>query len=137
MKTNQLIKRDDLLRVYEQNLSRDEKSSLSQLLGYAQASGLKTYLRRKPDAYLSNVKTDKVIDFFSTRRGFSDQLSIANRKLATLDFAARETEDLLAQIKSMIARLQGISDIEYLEKVKQGLTVLTATIDTQIQINNL
>lgn len=133
----QLIKRNDLLRVYEQNLSIDEKSALKNSLGYAQASGLKAYLRRKPDAYLGDIETNKVNSFFATRGGFQSQLDTANSKLATLDFEAQETEDMLEQIKSIIIRLQGMSDIEYLQKVKQGLVVATTTADTQIQIHNL
>lgn len=133
----QLIKRNDVLRVYEQNLSREEKSELSQLLGYSQASGLKSYLKRKPDAYLGDIDTNTVNNFFATRGGFQNQLATANSKLATLEFEAQETEDMIDQIKSIITRLQGMSDVEYLQRVKQGLIVATATVDTQIQIHSL
>lgn len=44
---------------------------------------------------------------------------------------------MLEQIKSIIVRLQGMSDVEYLQKVKKGLVVATKTADTQIQIHNL
>lgn len=132
-----LIKRNDLLRVYEQNLSREDKTEISQLLNYAQASGLKSYLKRKPDAYLLEDETKVVNDFFAFRGGFQDQLVLANKKLEKHDFETKETQDLIEVIKVVITKIQGISDTDYLAKVKESLEVATTAVDTQIKINNL
>lgn len=128
------IKRIELLNVYENNLSRGEKSEISQKLGYAQAGGLKSYLKRMPDSYLNLEYTTIVNNFFAVRGGFKEQLAIANKKLEKLD---SDSKDLIDIIVSLIPRIQEINDINYLNKVKQGLEVAISTADTQLKIIKL
>lgn len=132
-----LIKRKALLRVYEQNLSKKDKTEISELLNYAKASSLKRYLNRLPESYLNLEETKIVFDFFSVRGGFDEQLAIANKKLQKHDLETKETEDLLEIIKSTIPRIQVISDTEYLNRLKESLEVVISTVDTQFKINNL
>lgn len=126
------IKRIELLKVYENNLSRGEKSEISQKLGYAQAGGLKSYLKRMPDSYLNLEYTTIVNNFFAIRGGFKEQLAIANKKLEKHD-----DSNLIDLIVSLIPRIQEVDDINYLNKVKQGLEVAISTTDTQLKILEL
>ena len=132
-----LIKRNDLLQIYEQNLAKRDKTELSELLSYAHAGSLKRYLNRLPEAYLNLGETEVVSNFFLLRGGFDEQLAIANKKLQKRHFEKKETENLLEIIKYTIPKIQGISDIEYLNKVKEVLAVAISTLENQIKINNL
>lgn len=131
------IKRNELLRVYENNLSRSDKSEISQKLGYAQAGGLKSYLKRLPNSFLNLEDTTIVNNFFAVRGGFKEQLVMANKKLEKHDLENKETKDLIDIIVSIIPRIQEINDTSYLNKVKESLEVAISTVDTQFKINKL
>ena len=132
-----LIKKGDLLRIYEKNLSKRDKTEMSVLLDYSSAGSLKRALKNGKDSYLDSEETQIVNEFFKGRGGFAEQLSIANKKSEKYDFETKETKDLLEVIKSTLPRIQGISDTEYLNKLKESLEVAISTIDTQFKINNL